>query len=143
MGSQNEIKIEAETSTEALNNNKSISMNNGVNSSLKVMPVNECKEDPQKIIVVQDSTAVIIMGLVFLVVLIGLFYFLPKWSPSEDCRGSSNAAAAEGNFSSQKRSTDSLISANQVPEDEDYYCTSSQTTKLHSPNSITFAPSTY
>ena len=107
-------------------------MNNGVNSSLKVMPVNECKEDQQKIIVVQDSTAVIIMGLVFLVIVIGLFYFLPKWSPSVD---------KDGNFS--QKSTDSLISAKQVPEDEDYYCTSSQTTKMHSPNSITFAPSTY
>lgn len=143
MGSQNEIKINTETSTETLNNNKNISMNNGLNSSLKVMPIKECKEGQQnqKIIVVQDSTAVIIMGLVFLVVVIGLFYFLPKWSPSEDCRG--NAAAGQGNFSSQKRSTDSLISANQVPEDEDYYCTSSQTTKMHSANSITFAPSTY
>ena len=134
MGSPNEIKIE-DTSTETLNN--SMLMNNEGNSSLKVMPVNECKE---KIIVIQDSTAVIIMGLVFLVIVIGLFYFLPKWSPSEPCRG-----GVAGNFS--QKSTDSLINANQVhEEDEDYYCTSSQTDgtpKMHSANSITFAPSTY
>ena len=135
MGSPNEIKIE-DTSTETLNN--SMLMNNEGNSSLKVMPVNECKEK-RKIIVIQDSTAVIIMGLVFLVIVIGLFYFLPKWSPSEPCRG------VAGNFS--QKSTDSLINANQVhEEDEDYYCTSSQTDgtpKMHSANSITFAPSTY
>ena len=49
----------------------------------------------QKIVVKdQTSSALIIMGIFFIVVVIGLFYYLPKWSP--------DAGEKCCNFNSQK-----------------------------------------
>ena len=105
----------------------------GVNSTMKTkektMLGEECK---QKIVVVQDTTSLIIMGLLFIVIVIGLFYYLPKWTPSsEDC-----------NFSQKSRGNSLMSVANpELSEDEDFNNSSSPTyqPKMHSPHSITFA----
>ena len=106
--------------------------NSSMETKEKTMLVEECK---QKIVVVQDSTALIIMGLLFIVIVIGLFYYLPNWTPSQDC-----------NFSQKNRGNSLMSVANpaslhELSEDEVDFNNSSPTyqTKMHSPHSITFA----
>ena len=101
--------------------------NSTIETKEKTMFSEECK---QKIVVVQDTTALIIMGLLFIVIVIGLFYYLPKWTPSQDC-----------NFSQKNRENSLMSVANpELSEDEDFNNSSpTYQTKMHSPHSITFA----
>ena len=85
----------------------------------------------QKILVEEKtSSALIIMGIFFIVVVIGLFYYLPQWSPAQSgsCMNPSQTDSANGwnlRDGPLLRGTDIRV----------------QTKNMHSDNSITFAHS--
>ena len=56
----------------------------------------------------KTSSALIIMGIFFIVVVIGLFYYLPQWSPGSAAQSSSTLVAKKCNLNqNQTNSTNS------------------------------------
>ena len=68
----------------------------------------------------KTSSALIIMGIFFIVVVIGLFYYLPQWSPGSAQQSSSTLVAKKCNLNQNQ--TDSANSRTGIDSSRDLDC---------------------